>query len=573
MAFKLLLKDLKPYTGRFVAAILFGILASAFRTYPMTLIQQLFETWQNKPFDEHKAMYIPAVIAVCWTFSSVFRYLISTQMRSITEKICLSLRVQLLNKYLYSSLDFLSHQTTGRGGLISKMLSDIGIIQGGFSKIADLIKEPVVVIFTLGYLFYIDVKLTLILFLSLPLVFYIIRRITKSLKKHSRKNQETMQELSLSLKETLDGSKIIRSFNLEQKMEADFQTIIDKYLATKVKIIQREEVSSPLTETISTIIFSSLLYLIGKSISSGELSTPLFMQYVALLIMCTDSAKKIQSAYVRIQESFVARTRLDEILNIDDTIKDAKNPKAFPKDWDKISFKNVSFIADNNHILKNINLDIPRGQKIALVGQSGSGKTTLINLIERFIEPTSGNIEIGGVDIRDIKISELRDHISLVSQDVFLFHDSISKNIASGTSKKVNSEDIKNAAQTANADQFISNFPQAYDTPVGESGQTKLSGGEKQRISISRAVIKEAPILLLDEATSALDTESEFEVQKGLDQLASGRTSIIIAHRLSTIQNADKIYVLKNGEIIQSGSHDDLAESHGIYQKLLNLNF
>ncbi len=571
MAVKNLLKDIKPHSKVFILIMILGVVAGISKSAPAMFIQQLGEIWQNKPFDETKSLQLPFLIAISLIISNMSRYVVTTNMRLISERLCLNLRLRLLDKYLYSSLDLLSLESSGRGGLMSRMLQDISIIQAGYSRIADIIKEPVVFVVTLVYIIYINTFLSMILLCSMPLIFFVISRFVKSLKKHSAKNLISLGTLAQTLKESLDGSKIIRSFNLEKKMRGDFERQINNYFATKKKIIQREELSGPVSEMLITFSFATVLILIGQLISENQMNMPDFIGYVVAVGFCTDAGKKMQDAFMRVQQSLVARQRLEDLLVQVDTILEPVNPKPFPKDWDYVQFKNVSYKIADTEILKNISLKIKRGEQVALVGHSGSGKTTLINLLERFIDPTSGSIKIGKTDIRDIKISELRDNIALVSQDVFLFNDSIKENILSGNQiQKLSEDDLLLASKSANAHKFIESFPEKYATQVGDAG-ARLSGGEKQRISIARAIVKDSPILLLDEATSALDNQSEAEVQKSLNDMMQNRTSLVIAHRLSTIQNVDLIYVLDQGNVVQSGSHDDLKQVTGLYQNLLRI--
>lgn len=570
---KLLIKDLKPFFLDFSIVVLIGIIAGAARSSPPILLKKLLTVWETQPFDHQQSVIFPLFIAGAFCVGSLCRYIVSIKIGLLAEKITLSLRIQLLRKYLHSSLDFLSQKSSGKGGLISRMLSDISIVQRGFGQLTILVKEPLVFIFTFSYLLYLNTSLTLIIFFSFPPLVIIIIRLARSLKKHNRKSQEIIQELTLSLKETLDGSKIIRSFNLEPKMESSFKKIIDKYFQTKSKIIFRQALSSPLVESITTIVFAILLILIGNAVSQNQLSTPEFTAYIATAILCTDAGKKIQGTFISLQASFVARTRLEEILSAKSFIASPESPQNFPQDWDYIEFKNVSFIASNKIILDDISFKVKRGEFLALVGQSGSGKTTIVNLLERFIEPTKGGIFIGEVNIKDIYLTQLRENISLVSQEIFLFHDTIFKNIASGSPHSKNSEEIIAASKLAYADHFISELPHQYETLVNESGQTKLSGGERQRISIARALIKDSPILLLDEATSALDNQSERDVQKGLGQLShQSTTSIVIAHRLSTIKNAHKILVLEQGKIVEWGTYEELSNLGGAFKHLLDLS-
>jgi ATP-binding cassette subfamily B protein/subfamily B ATP-binding cassette protein MsbA len=294
-----------------------------------------------------------------------------------------------------------------------------------------------------------------------------------------------------------------------------------------------------------------------------------FVTFMVSMGLMQDSIRKLQDAYIKLQQASVAMDRLQSILDTEPTVRDPENPEPFPADWQEIEFRNVSFAFNKEHVLKNINLKVRRSETLALVGSSGSGKSTMANLLQRFFDPQHGEILIGGVSIKNFTLADLRKNIALVTHDVFLFNETIERNILMGQLEE-NSAKVKAAASLANADSFIMQTPKGYQTSVGDFGN-RMSGGEKQRVSIARAILKDAPILILDEATSALDSESEAEVQKGLNQLLIGRTALVIAHRLSTISRADRIVVLKKGEIIEQGNHNQLIERKGEYFKFYQM--
>lgn len=597
----ILKKDISPYFGSFILLILIGLFSGVAKSSISALTKKLLSAWEEKtpstlifleeathpfmlwvksvftPFynfflnGNEQIIRIPFLIAACYIIANITRFIVHAQTRLIAEKICIGLRKKLLNQYLQSPLSYLEQFKSGSGGLISRMLNDINQIYIGFTKTADLIKEPTVCVLSLIYLCIIDLKLTLMLFAILPFAALFIAGISKSIKRNSRRNQENLEEITSTLKETLDGSRIIRSFNLEDKIRNRFESQIRLFYKFRRKITLLEESNGPITESLSTILVTFILITVGILIIDDKITVAEFMGYGVALGLLFDSAKKTQDAIIRVQQGVVARHRLEEILQVgEEHQNDPKVQLAISNQWDAISFKDVNYSIGDRAILKNINLEIKKGETVALVGPSGSGKTSLLNLLERFISPDSGHIFLGGTDITHFRLNELRSQISLVSQDVFLFRDTLKENIKASMSEAT-AEDVKNAAIAANVHAFIESLPDGYQTLAGDRGQ-RLSGGEKQRISIARAFLKDAPILLLDEATSALDTESEFEVQKGLQTLMTGKTCLVVAHRLSTIRNADRIVVLKNGEIVQSGTHDELANESGEYSRLLALN-
>lgn len=578
-------KDIRPYLGQFIVIIFIGVISGLAKSSVSKFTEFLFGLWENKYSEiaiREKAPYlfdifslsliyqIPIVITIAYILANITRFFVLSRTKIISEKICNGLRTKILHQYLNSSLSYLEHFKSGSGGLISRMLGDINYVQGSYYRIGELLKEPIVVLFSLGYLFWTDYKLTASLFLVLPLVTLVITSTSRSLKRNSRRNQENLEEISSTLKESLDGSRVIRSFNLESKIKSRFEEQISKFFKYRKKIIILEELNGPVSESLTTILLAGIFIFVGLQIQDAKMSVSEFLGYGVALALLLDSAKKTQDAFIRLQQGLVARTRMEELLTGEDQFLIDTGTKTFPKTWDQIEFKNLNYTIGHRQILKNINLTIQKGETVALVGPSGSGKTSLLNLLEKFVNPTSGSILIGDTSLSEMSSYELRQNVALVSQDVFLFRDSIEENIKAAL-VDANFTDIEAAAKAANIANLVETLPEKYKTSVGDRGQ-RLSGGEKQRISIARAFLKNAPILLLDEATSALDTESEFEVQKGLQTLMQGKTCLVVAHRLSTIRNANRIIVIKNGEIVQIGSHNDLANKPGEYQRLLELS-
>lgn len=563
-----LFPELKPYAKQFALVILLGVVITAFKGLIPDLTKELENSWREG--DTRKATLIPLFIAGVFIFGAIARYFHMFWMKYIADLVAVSLRRRLMNKYLSLNLAFFQGLERGSGGLISRMLNDITLVQSGISRLADLVREPILVVVMLGYLIYIDWKLFLIILAIAPVTATIIRRLARSLRKYSHKNQESVEDLTKVLKESLDGTRVVQSFNLQDEMKSRFDSRADEFLATKRKIISREEASGPISEAIGAIAISVILVYLGMQLIGGQLTMGDFLAFSAAITLLREAFKKTQESYIQLQQGVVALTRVQQILDTENTLKVAERPRPFPEDWQEILFENVSFaFAGKEPVLKNINLKVKRGETLALVGSSGGGKSTLINLLMRFFDPTEGRILIGGVDIAEMDLNDLRAHIGLVSQDVFLFGDTLERNIQAGDFSKPVSE-VVNAAKMANAHNFIMNSKGGYQSNAGDMGGL-LSGGEKQRISIARAMFKNAPILLLDEATSALDSESEKEVQKGLDELLVGRTAFVIAHRLSTIANASRILVLKKGQIVEEGSHDELMKLEGEYRRFQSL--
>lgn len=564
---KTLWPEIRKYKGRLIVVALLGAVISAAKAYVPDLIGQLTNVWTSK--DDVKFYQLPILITSLWVVAAVARYFHMYLMIYTSEEVALNLRRQLMNKYLALNLSFFQNFMRGSGGLISRMLNDISIVQNGFRRVADVVRDPFLAIFSFGYLLYLDWQLTLFVLLALPVVSTVARRLARSIRKYSNWNQEAMEDITQTIKESLDGTRIVQAFNLQPEIRRRFEEQADNYLKTRGKIISREESSGPISETLVAVLIALILIYIGFQIRSGEMNVGDFVSFSFAIGLLQDAVKKIQDSFIKIQQSGVALTRLQHILDSTDEIHDPDSPKPFPDHWSEIKFNDVSFQYDDDKVLDHVNLTVKRGEKVALVGSSGAGKSTMINLLPRFFDPTSGQITIDHTDIRDLKVDELRSKIALVTQDVFLFSDTVERNIQSGDFSK-DISGAEDAARMANAHDFITKSGRGYQSRVGDRGSL-FSGGEKQRISIARAIFKDAPILILDEATSALDSHSELEVQRGLDQLMKGRTALIIAHRLSTIRNCDRIVVMDKGRIIEVGSHDELIRLNGSYAQFVEL--
>ena len=567
LIWKILLPELKGYEWRMVFIVLSGAVIALLKGATPFLIDHLYKAWEAQ--DVVKSYQIPILLAVVWVCAATLRYFHMYWMLFTAELVAVNLRRQLMNKYLNLNLGFHQKFASGSGGLISRMFNDINIIQGGFQRMADIVREPFQVIISFATLLYYNWQLTLFLAVAMPLVATVLRKFAQSVRKYSRYNQESLEGLTQTLKESLDGTRVVQSFNLQGEMRQRFEKQVREFLASKSKMISREEASGPMSEILSTIFVAILLIYIGHLTTQSKMDPGMFMAFVGAAILAKDSVKKLQEAFIKLQQSSVALDRLHQILEDKSVVPESAQPKTFPVDWKEIEFRNVSFGYETQGVLHKINLTIKRGEQIALVGSSGAGKSTLINLLPRFFDPTQGEILIGGIPIREISLSDLRAHIALVTQDVFLFSDSVEKNIWSGDFSKT-SAGVEQAAKLANAHSFIQHNPEGYQARLGERG-SRFSGGEKQRISIARAVFKDAPILIMDEATSALDSESELEVQKGIDSLMAGKTAFVIAHRLSTIAKCDRILVMDKGQIIEEGNHNLLMAQKGAYYRFFQL--
>jgi ATP-binding cassette, subfamily B, bacterial MsbA len=557
---------LEKYRGRLVVIVITGAIMSACTASLAYLMRDLFTAFEKK--DQNQIYLLPALVFAVYLLHAIARYFHSFLLKFTMDRVVAKIRMELQEKFLKLNLSYHFNFKTGGAGLLSQTLNDVTIIGNGMMILADLVREPVTVIFLLGTMFYIDWKLTLATLVFIPVIIGIMRIVTKGLRKHSYNQLDRLGELSSTLKETLDGIRIIQSFNLESEMRKKMSVVTDSYLKTRKSILRREEASGPLFETVGSFAFASIAIYIGHNILNSDMRIGDFVGFLTAMFSLQPSIKKLQEGYVRLQQCVAATERTIATINDPNEVKESTQSKAFPKDWQQITFKNVSFKYKDTVILKSLNFTVKRGEQIALVGESGSGKSTIVNLLMRFFEPNEGQILIGDTPIDQIALKDLRRSIAFVSQDVFLFNDTIANNIKAGDLTK--NQDFVSSSISANAHTFIEKLSTKYDTKIGERGNL-LSGGEKQRISIARAFFKDSPLLILDEATSALDSVNEVEVQKGLDSLMSGRTAIVIAHRLSTITGADRILVLKNGEVVEEGTHKDLLNKNGEYHRFYEL--
>jgi len=458
-----------------------------------------------------------------------------------------------------------------KGDTISRIASDVGEVQNSLLSILELIvKEPLTILFTIIAMFSISVKLTVFVFIFIPVSGYIISLIGKQLKKNSTKAQQEQGVFLSTIEETLGGLKVVKGYNSEGYFNKIFQESTNRFFKLSNKIGNRQNMASPMSEFLGIMVIAILLWYGGHMVLIEKtLKGAAFITYMGLAYNILTPAKAISKASYGVKRGNAAAERVLEILEHENPITSKENAVEPTEFKELISLKNVQFKYQEELVLKDFSLEIKKGQTIALVGQSGSGKSTIANLLTRFYDVNSGGITIDGTDIRDMNLHSLRGLMGLVTQDSILFNDTIKANISLGK-LDANDDEIIEALQIANAYEFVKDLPNGIYTNIGDSGN-KLSGGQKQRLSIARAVLKNPPIMILDEATSALDTESEKLVQVALENMMQNRTSIVIAHRLSTIQKADSIVVMQKGQIVEQGNHDQLMALNGTYNKLVNM--
>ena len=513
-------------------------------------------------------VFLCIIIGILFFFKNLFGYLALYSMAKVRNGVLKELRENTFRKILYLPLSYYSEEK--KGDIISKLSNDVLEIEWSVLLGIELIfRDPLNIILLLTAMVYMSPQLTVFVFVLLPITGIVIGKVGHSLRETSEKGQAMSGVIMSILEETLSGLRIIKAFNAEKKTFGKYHKHNTDYFNLMVKVYRKRDLASPLSEFLGIIILIIILWFGGKIVLEGDMSASVFITFVLVFSQIIAPAKSLSKAWYNVQRGAASADRLGEIINAPVKIKDADNAENAEPFSRAISIKDVWFKYDKDFVLKGINLEIKKGETIALVGASGGGKSTLTDLLPRFHDTAKGEILIDGKSIKNLTINSVRDQLGVVTQQSILFNDSIFNNIAFGV-ENATQADVENAARIANAHDFISAFPDGYNSNIGDGG-SKLSGGQKQRISIARAVLKNPPILILDEATSALDTESERLVQDALNNLMKNRTSLVVAHRLSTIINATKIVVIENGEIIEMGTHADLIEQKGNYYRLSQL--
>ncbi|WP_417195858.1 ABC transporter ATP-binding protein [Bizionia sp.] len=516
------------------------------------------------------ALVIVIAIVICtFALKNLFGYLASQHVMFLKNGVLTDLRNDMYDNIINLPLKFYSKRQ--KGDVMARILGDIGEMQNSLFIVLELIvREPLNIIFALGTMFYINWRLSLFVLVFIPTAGFIISRIGKRLKSESLTAQQESGRLISIVEETLTGLKIVKSYNAEPLFKENFRNSASKLLKLSNSIGLKNNLAGPISEILGIITIAVLLWYGGKLVLIDEvIEGTTFIGFMLLAYGILTPAKAISKASYKVKNGMAAADRVFEILHEEDNMED--NPDAIDfKDFkDKVSINNISFKYDNDLVLKNFSVQVAKGKTLALVGQSGSGKSTIANLVTRFYDVNEGNITIDGIDIKNMTKKSLRDQMGLVTQDSILFNDSIKNNLLIGKPGATDTEVI-DALKIANAWEFVQELPNGINTNVGDAGNN-FSGGQKQRLSIARAVLKNPPIMILDEATSALDTESERLVQVALENMMKNRTSIVIAHRLSTIQNADLIVVMQHGQIVEQGTHTELIDKNGMYRRLVEM--
>lgn len=568
-----------------VLQILFGLSEAEVVYMPLSsaaTMQEMLNVLKNNLYyflqaqiDTNGAQHVLLLLGACLVLLTGFKcltaWLANYFMVPIRTGVLRDLRAQLYKKVVSLPIGFFTEER--KGDVMSRMTNDVNEVEASIMSTLDMLfKDPIMILVYLITLFTISWQLTLFVLVLLPVAGLLIGRIGRSLKRASTKGQEQNAEILTQIDETLGGLRVVKAFNAESKLTVRFLNLINATRATFNRINRRYYLAHPVSEFFGTALIAILLWFGGTLIlgDHSSIDAATFIYYLVIFYSIINPAKDLSKATYGIRRGMASLERIDKILNTESNIRNAENPKQITDFQSVIRYEDVCFSYQADRpVLKHINLDIKKGQTIALVGQSGSGKTTMADLLPRFYDPVAGRITIDGVDIREVKTFDLRALMGNVNQEAILFNDTFYNNITFGV-ESATMEEVRKAARIANADDFIMATPDQYQTTIGDRG-SRLSGGQRQRISIARAILKNPPILILDEATSALDTESEKLVQEALENLMKDRTTLVVAHRLSTIRNADLICVLHEGQIVEQGTHDELLAKNGYYRRLIEM--
>lgn len=542
-------------------------------TYGKDYLYFQINTLSKNDGPQFALILVVSLVIITFLFKNLFNYLASNHLMHLKNGVLKDLRTTMYDKIIELPVSYYSEKR--RGDIMARMLGDVNEVQNSFFSILELIvKEPMTIIFTIVTMFAISVKLTLFVFIFIPISGFIISKIGKSLKSKSERAQFEGGYLISIVEESLSGLKVVKSYNAEHNFKQKFNSSVTRLLNLSNSIGRKNNLASPFSEFMGIIVIAVLLWFGGNMVlvdklpnGKAVLEGAQFLVYMGLAYNILTPAKSISKASYSVKSGLAAAQRVFEVLEVENTITD--KPNAINKETfdENITIENINFRYEEDNILTNFSLEVPKGKTVALVGQSGSGKSTIANLLTRFYDVQEGSINIDGINLKDMTMNSLRQMIGLVTQDSILFNDTIKNNILIGKPNATDDEIIA-ALKIANAYEFVKDLPSGIETNIGDAGG-KLSGGQKQRLSIARAVLKNPPIMILDEATSALDTESEKFVQVALENMMQNRTSIVIAHRLSTIQKADKIVVMQKGLIVEQGNHEELLAKNGMYSKLV----
>lgn len=560
----------KPYKVRIAIAV-FGMMMVGLSDAALAyLVKPVLDDVFMKT-DMRMLTLVPLAIVGLYLFKGIFRYYQAYLMKYVGQGVIKDIRNRMYEHYQRLSLDYFAANQTG--AMMSRITNDITSMQQALPVTVDLIRQPFTLIGLIAVAFYQEWRLAMFAVIVMPLMVIPFAIFAKKLRKYSKKGQEKMGKLSSILQEAISGIRVTRAFGMEEYEIKKFKEENQNFFKLRMKIVRIDEISGPLNEFIGSIGIAFIIWYGGYQVMKGQSTPGAFFSFLAACVLMYNPIKKLNAANATIQDSMAAAERVFNVLDTEPSVREKEGALTIHDVSEGVELKGVSFKYKDDLVLKDIDLRVKVGEVVAIVGESGGGKSTLVSLIPRFYDVTDGTVTIDGNDIRDVTFKSLRSLTGVVSQDTFLFNDTVSNNIAYLPEREsIPFEAVVDAAKAANAHDFIIAMPEGYDTVIGERG-VRLSGGQRQRLSIARALLKNPPILILDEATSALDNESEYLVQEALNRLMKGRTTLVIAHRLSTVQHADRIVVLSKGKIVEEGRHEDLLTLGGEYARLYNRQF
>jgi len=565
-----LLRYVKPYKGHFALSILGMVVFAATEPALPALMQPMLDgSFIEK--DETMMTLVPILLILLYLVRGIASFTTAVAINWVSNKVIMDLRVDMTQRLLTLPNSYYDNHPTGK--TISKLTYDVNqVAKAATDTLIIIVRDSLAILGLLAWMFYIDWKLSLIIFLTTPIIILIVRVISVRLRNLNHSLQDHMGSITHILEEIITGQRVVKIFGgkhyeVERARESSNQ--VRKFT---MKTVVTSAANSPVIQMVTVTALASIVYIASLQSANNELTVGQFISFFSAMAMLITPIKRLTGINDLLQRGLAAADSIFALID-EEPEHTPVSPAIIPP-VGEIQFNELSLRYDNSesNALHQINLTISPNETVALVGPSGSGKSTLVNLLPLFYRPTEGHIQIGGTDITTLSLHELRDHIALVSQDVTLFNDTVTANIAYGTMSDATPEQIRNAAEQAHALEFIEKLPKGFDTLIGERG-TRLSGGQRQRIAIARALLKDAPILILDEATSALDSHSEKQIQLALDELVKGRTTLMIAHRLSTIAKADRIIVMDEGRIVEDGTHDTLYALGGLYTHLYDLQF